>query len=38
VTVSGATEVDQVLREADVAMYTAKAHGKGRYELASTSV
>jgi diguanylate cyclase (GGDEF)-like protein len=38
VTVSGATEVDQVLREADAAMYTAKAHGKGRYELASTSV
>jgi diguanylate cyclase (GGDEF)-like protein len=37
VTVSGATEVDQVLREADVAMYTAKAHGKGRFELAATS-
>ena len=34
VTVSGATEVDQVLHEADVAMYTAKAH----YELASASV
>jgi PleD family two-component response regulator len=26
-----------VLREADVAMYTAKAHGKGRFELAATS-
>jgi diguanylate cyclase len=38
VTVSEATEVDAVLREADVAMYMAKAHGKGRYELASTSV
>jgi diguanylate cyclase (GGDEF)-like protein len=38
VTVSGATQVDQVLREADVAMYTAKAHGKGRYELAPASV
>ena len=38
VTVSGATQVDQVLREADVAMYTAKAHGKGRYELAPVSV
>jgi len=37
VTVSAATEVDDVLREADVAMYTAKAHGKGRFELASTS-
>jgi diguanylate cyclase (GGDEF)-like protein len=37
VTVSDATEVDAVLREADVAMYTAKARGKGRYELASTS-
>jgi diguanylate cyclase len=38
VTISDATEVDAVLREADVAMYTAKARGKGRYELASTSV
>jgi diguanylate cyclase (GGDEF)-like protein len=37
VTVSGATEVDAVLREADVAMYMAKAHGKGRFELASSS-
>ena len=37
VTVSDATEVDDVLREADVAMYTAKARGKGRFELASTS-
>jgi len=27
-----------VLREADVAMHTAKAHGKGRCELASTFV
>ena len=37
VTVSGATEVDAVLREADVAMYTAKARGKGRFELAASS-
>jgi diguanylate cyclase len=37
VTVSDAAEVDEVLREADVAMYLAKAHGKGRFELASTS-
>jgi diguanylate cyclase len=37
VTVSQATEVDAVLREADVAMYMAKAHGKGRFELASSS-
>ena len=29
---------DDVLREADVAMYTAKARGKGRFELASTSI
>jgi PleD family two-component response regulator len=36
--VSEATEVDAVLREADVAMCTAKAHGKGRFELASSSV
>jgi diguanylate cyclase (GGDEF)-like protein len=35
VTVSEATEVDAVLREADVAMYLAKARGKGRFELAS---
>jgi diguanylate cyclase (GGDEF)-like protein len=35
VTVSHAAEVDAVLREADVAMYLAKARGKGRYELAS---
>ena len=38
VTVSQAADVDAVLREADVAMYTAKAHGKGRFELATTSV
>jgi diguanylate cyclase len=37
VTVSEASEVDAVLREADVAMYMAKAHGKGRFELASSS-
>jgi diguanylate cyclase (GGDEF)-like protein len=36
VTVSAATEVDAVLREADVAMYTAKARGKGRFELATS--
>ena len=36
VTISDATEVDAVLREADVAMYTAKARGEGRYELASS--
>jgi GGDEF domain-containing protein len=35
--VSEATDVDAVLREADVAMYTAKARGKGRLELAATS-
>jgi diguanylate cyclase (GGDEF)-like protein len=35
VTVSDATEVDAVLREADVAMYLANARGKGRFELAS---
>jgi hypothetical protein len=34
VTISDATEVDAVLREADVAMYTARARGKGRFELA----
>jgi len=38
VTVSQAADVDAVLREADVAMYTAKARGKGRFELATTSV
>jgi diguanylate cyclase (GGDEF)-like protein len=37
VTVSHATEVDTVLRQADVAMDTAKARGKGRFELASSS-
>jgi diguanylate cyclase (GGDEF)-like protein len=37
VTVSHASQVDAVLREADVAMYMAKAHGKGRFELAATS-
>jgi GGDEF domain-containing protein len=37
VTMSQATEVDAVLREANLAMYMAKAHGKGRFELASTS-
>jgi hypothetical protein len=35
VTVSDAVEVDAVLREADVAMYMAKARGKGRFEPAS---
>ena len=37
VTVSQAADVDAVLREADVAMYTAKARGKGRFEMAVTS-
>jgi GGDEF domain-containing protein len=37
ITVSQATQVDAVLCEADVAMYMAKAHGKGRFELASSS-
>jgi predicted signal transduction protein with EAL and GGDEF domain len=37
VTVSDASGVDEVLREADVAMYTAKARGKGRFELAAAS-
>jgi GGDEF domain-containing protein len=36
VTVSQAADVDAVLREADVAMYTAKARGKGLFELATT--
>jgi len=35
--VSQAADVDAVLREADVAMYTAKARGKGRFEMAATS-
>ena len=34
---SQAADVDAVLREADVAMYTAKARGKGRFEMAVTS-
>jgi GGDEF domain-containing protein len=37
VTVSHASRGDAVLREADVAMYMAKAGGKGRFELAATS-
>jgi diguanylate cyclase (GGDEF)-like protein len=37
VAVSEATEVDAVLREADIAMYLAKARGTGRYELATAS-
>jgi diguanylate cyclase (GGDEF)-like protein len=37
VTVSHAARVDAVLREADGAMYTAKARGKGRFELAASS-
>jgi diguanylate cyclase len=32
---SGAQEVDEVLHQADVAMYTAKAHGKDRFETAA---
>jgi diguanylate cyclase len=35
VTISSDTDLDAVLRQADVAMYTAKAHGKGRFELAA---
>ena len=35
---SQAADVGAVLREADVAMDTAKARGKGRFELATTSV
>jgi GGDEF domain-containing protein len=35
--VSQAADVDAVLREADVAMSTAKARGKGRLEMAATS-
>jgi predicted signal transduction protein with EAL and GGDEF domain len=35
VTVSRDLDLDTVLRQADVAMYTAKAHGKGRFELAA---
>jgi diguanylate cyclase (GGDEF)-like protein len=35
VTVSRDLDLDSVLRQADVAMYTAKAHGKGRFELAA---
>jgi GGDEF domain-containing protein len=35
--VSQAADVDAVLREADVAMCTAKARGKGRFEMAATS-
>jgi PleD family two-component response regulator len=34
VTISSDLDLDTVLRQADVAMYTAKAHGKGRFELA----
>jgi predicted signal transduction protein with EAL and GGDEF domain len=37
VTLSEATEIDAVLREADVAMYMAKAHDKGRAELPASS-
>jgi diguanylate cyclase (GGDEF)-like protein len=29
------SEIDELLREADVAMYMAKAHGKARFELAT---
>jgi diguanylate cyclase (GGDEF)-like protein len=36
VTVSRDLDLDAVLRQADVAMYTAKAHGKSRFELATT--
>jgi predicted signal transduction protein with EAL and GGDEF domain len=35
VTVTSDLDLDNVLRQADVAMYTAKAHGKGRFELAA---
>ena len=29
------SELDDLLREADIAMYMAKAHGKSRFELAA---
>jgi diguanylate cyclase len=35
VTISSDLDLDTVLRQADVAMYTAKAHGKGRFEFAA---
>jgi diguanylate cyclase (GGDEF)-like protein len=37
VTVSRDLDLDTVVRQADVAMYTAKAHGKSRFELAATA-
>ncbi|HZP58048.1 MAG TPA: EAL domain-containing protein [Dehalococcoidia bacterium] len=33
-----ATEADALLRDADVAMYVAKSHGKGRYEVFEESM
>ena len=35
VTVTRDLELDTVVRQADVAMYAAKAHGKSRFELAA---
>ena len=32
------SELDDLLREADIAMYMAKAHGKARFELAAGEV
>jgi diguanylate cyclase (GGDEF)-like protein len=37
VTVSRDLDLDTVVRQADVAMYTAKAHGKSRFELAANA-
>ena len=38
VSTAGQEEADELLRNADLAMYVAKAHGKGRYELFKSSM